>query len=531
MNTRIRLFLALVTLGLVVVVAAFQRAPRAPEPPEPSGVIKLEFGLNSKEPREWNGALSASAGEILSTSGWHFLAPDRIDGKSGWSFSTRLFVDPQEKYRGQDRLPDGVAILPNGVYAQIQAPDSATFSVNTNHGNFRFPLRELKAAGRLSFLEGDVAAVYTPPVRYLTRGEASQHDFPSAAVFRDEVFVAWVTFHNEANFVYLAHLKDGKWTTHRASQSWGDYYASAVAADGAGNVHVVWSEYKQDRWHLVSRSLEPSTGRWSPEQYVAPQGRRQMFHRMATDSKATPWITWQEFSNGNFDIFAASHSAQGWSAPIRISESNRNDWHSAIAAGPDGTVYVAWDGYDQGNYDIFLRAIRDGKPGPILKVTQSETYDAHVSIAVDPSNRVWLAWEEAGPNWGKDTGVLGNPGTPLHASRDIRLVCYENGKFRESARPLRQAVPGWLGSMQEYPHLVIGPNGLPYVFFRHYLHRLPRVENELDLQFGPESRTLQPWYDTVRRETRCSSTQSGSSKRMDVMCSSPFPASRRPTNA
>ena len=72
-------------------------------------------------------------------------------------------------------------------------------------------------------MDGDVHVVYTPPVRALTRGEASQHDFPAVTVIGDELFVAWTTYHNEANVLYLAHQKDGNWTTHRVTPGWADY--------------------------------------------------------------------------------------------------------------------------------------------------------------------------------------------------------------------------------------------------------------------------------------------------------------------
>ena len=390
-------------------------------------------------------------------------------------------------------------ILPNGVYSAIKAPGDAVFTTVTNHGNFSFKLSDLKAAGRLLFLDGDVAAAYTPPARPLTQGDASQHDFPAVTASGTDLLAAWVTYHNEANLVYLAHRKGSEWKVYPVTQAWGDYYGSAIAADGAGNVHVVWSEYKQDRWRLVSRTFHPALGTWDASMYVAAAGRRQMFHRMTSDANGTPWITWQEYGNGNFDIFVAERTKSGWSPPVKVSESRANNWDSAIAPAPDGSVWVAWDGYDGGNYDIFLRPIRGGKLQSIVRVTASETFDAHVSLAVDPQNRVWLSWDESGPNWGKDTGVLGSPGVALHASRGIRLVRYEHERFFEPVKPLSSALPGWLAAMNEYPHLTIGPNGLPYIFFRHFLSRIPMAENVRELQIGSKATSLQPWYDTVRQ--------------------------------
>ncbi len=506
MRSRNMLLGAVLVFGCVLLLRNHVTGLQAPlssiDHPEANAVIKLEFGLTAKTAQEWEGTITASAGEILSTWGWHFVLPDRIIGRNGWSFRTRLLADPNEKYRGvinwhQESLPDDFTVLPNGVFVTVRAPDSAVFEVRTNRGDFSVALGELRAAGRLSFLAGEVAAVYTPPVRPLTRGEASQHDFPSAAARGDDLFVAWVTYHNEANLLYLAHRREGVWKTHRVTPSWGDYYGSAVTVDRQGRVYVAWSEYRADRWRLLSRRYDPAADRWDSEQYVAPSGRRQFFHRMTSDAAGNPWMVWQEFSGDSYDIYAARHDGERWSGPLRVSASPSNDWHPAVAAAPDGAVWVAWDGYEAGHYDIYLRSIRDGTLGPIIRVTQSETYDANVTLAVDPQNRVWLAWEEAGVDWGKDVGVLVRKGSALHETRRIRLAAYAAGKFTEPARPLEHTVPPWLGALHEFPQLAIGPNGLPYIFFRHYLFRMPMPQFELEMRFGSEARTLQPWYDTA----------------------------------
>src|SRR5712692_10005130 len=143
-----RAALAVGTSGLLFVIAVhsvvtgFERPTTSLELPEATGVIKLEFGLKSQEPAQWEGTLKASDGEILSTWGWHFIELDRIVGKNGWSFRIRLVRDPEEKYKGQDRLPEGFPVLPNGVYAAIKAADSAVFTVSANRGAFSFKLSE-----------------------------------------------------------------------------------------------------------------------------------------------------------------------------------------------------------------------------------------------------------------------------------------------------------------------------------------------------------------------------------------------------
>lgn len=473
--------------------------PGGSPPTGATAFIKIEFGLKSKEPRQWQGSISVDSGEILNTVGWHFLPPDRVIDKNHWQLDTRLFVDRTIRYAGQDSLPPGFPILPNGVECEVKATPLASFRVQTNHGSFSFTLADLQAAGRLPFFDGDAAAVVTPAPRALTEGGATQHDFPAAAVLGDRLFVAWVAYHNDANTVYLAELQNGQWKVYRAAEAWGDYFGAAVAAHGGDRVVVSWSEYKNDRWRLISRAWNTALSRWETVRYVAENGRRQMFQRMATDAAGNAWIVWQEFRDGQSDIFLSRLAGTAWESPRQASESAADDWAPDIATAPDGTVYVAWDGYQAGHYDIFLRSFTGSTRSPVIRVTSGETYDANVSLAVDPSNRLWMAWEEGGPNWGKDWGMLGKPGSRTHESRQVRLVAYQGGAFREPAVPLMETVPGWLRSMHEYPQVAIGNNGLPYVFFRHYLHRIPTEDNQRTVRIGPESRVLAPWQETNRQ--------------------------------
>ena len=461
-------------------------------------VVKLEFGLKAAEPARWTGRASVSTGAIHAAWGWHFNRPDRIVGAAGWDLHTRAFNPEGAPYRFRTGLPNGINVLPNGVYLSLEAPPSDRVSVTTNHGDFEFGLAELDARGRLEMLGGDVAVIAAPAIRALTRGEATQHDFPAALATSDGLFVAWTAFHNEANTLYLAHRRDEEWHTYRVTRSWGDYFGTALARDATGRVHVVWSEYREDRWRLVDRAFDPRSESWGAETYIAPEGSRQYFPVAATAADGTAWVAWQEFRGDDLDIMAAWHDGSGWSAPTRVSDSEANDWAPDLAAAPDGSVWVAWDSYDTGSYDILVRRLRPDRVDRVIALPSDPNRAIEPSIAVDARNRVWVAWAQSGFNWGKDWGVLGRPGTQIRATSEVRLACYSDGRWMEPFESLNDAVPAWMSDMHEYPEIAIGSDGVPYVFFRKMMLRLPVAEHALQIQIGSDSRRLQPWYDTIR---------------------------------
>lgn len=466
--------------------------------PAANRVVKLEFGLRAAEAERWTGRAVVAGGTIHAAWGWHFNRPDRIVGADGWDLWVRPLNPPGAPYRLRDELPRGARVLPNGVYLSVEVSPAASLTVTTNHGEFALTLADLEARGRLEFLGGDAAATAAPAVRALTRGEASQHDFPAAVDTDRGLFVAWTTYHNEANALYLAWLDGEAWRTFRVTPNWGDYAGTAIASGGDGRTHVVWSEYARGRWRLVDRAFDPATAAWSPAVYIAPAGTRQYFPVAATARDGTPWVAWQEFRGAELDVMAAWQGAAGWSEPIQVSSSGANDWAPDLAAAPDGSVWVAWDSYARGSYGIFLRRLQPGRADPAIPVPPDPNRAIEPSVAVDDRNRVWLAWAASGPNWGKDWGVLGRPGTQVRATSQVRLACYAAGRWLAPSESLEDAVPAWMSDMHEYPELAIGSGGVPYVFFRKMLVRLPVAEHELRVQFGSDQRRLQPWYDTIR---------------------------------
>lgn len=497
-RTRLALPVAAAVLATALWTASAIETPRTViDHPEATRVIKVEFGLQASEPRRWIGKASVSPGRILSAWGWNFNRPDRIVGTSGWDLEARYFSPPGAAYRLRERLPQGIEVLPNGVYLSIAAPPGAMLSVETNRGNFQFDLADLDERGRLEFLEADAAAHSAPAVRALTRGEASQHDFPAAVSTEDGLFVAWTTFHNEANAVYLGWRRNGSWQTLRASPEWGDYSGTAIASDASGRVHVVWSEYRSDRWRLVDRAFDPKAGTWTREVYVSPSSRRQFFPTAVSASDGNPWVTWQEFRGDNLEIMAAHYNGE-WSEAVTVTDSRANDWAPDIAAAPDGSVWIAWDSYTSGSYGVYIRRLRPDRHGPVIGLPTGPRRAIEPSIAVDAGGRVWLAWAESGPNWGKDWGVLGRPGTQIRADSEVRLARYANGHWSEPVESLKESVPAWMSDMHEYPALFIAESGVPYVFFRKRMLRVPVSEHELQVKFGNDERRLQPWYDTIR---------------------------------
>lgn len=71
-------------------------------------------------------------------------------------------------------------MIPNGVVANLEAPESAVVKVQTEQGSFSFAVEELVFGRPLGFLDGLASAERVPTTADLTAGEAD-NDYPALA--------------------------------------------------------------------------------------------------------------------------------------------------------------------------------------------------------------------------------------------------------------------------------------------------------------------------------------------------------------
>ena len=206
----------------------------------------------------------------------------------------------------------------------------------------------------------------------LTRGEASQHDFPAAAAADGALYVAWTTYHNEANTVYLRSEPAAHGGTFRATDGWGDFYGTrARCRRGREDPRVLeriplrplasgQPRLRSGRRALGGRALRRARRR----QTILPQKRhcrgRTAVGCLAGVHRGRPRHHDRFLFRGQMVAARAGQSV-----------GRANDWAPAIAAAPDGAVWIAWDGYDAGNYDIFMRRLDADGAGPVIAAAQN----------------------------------------------------------------------------------------------------------------------------------------------------------------
>src|SRR5512146_220157 len=64
--------------------------PQNQEPAENMAQYRIVVGLTDTAPREWQGALSVSGGELASVTGWRFSPKDQADNSGKFQFTTKV---------------------------------------------------------------------------------------------------------------------------------------------------------------------------------------------------------------------------------------------------------------------------------------------------------------------------------------------------------------------------------------------------------------------------------------------------------
>lgn len=180
-------------------------------------------------------------------------------------------------------------------------------------------------------------------------------------------------------------------------------WSPAVAVDGEGHTHAIWSESRDHNTDLYSAVTSTGSG-WGPSIQMSDQGSGSRINpTIAVDDQGSAFAAWQRFygcAGGNIagDIeFARQPAGGGWERPVRVSADigSSNASPPVIAAGPEGTAYLVWEEQIAGRYVLyssFRPADGAWEPKTPIPDAAGNLAPARPALTVDTDGNAYVTW-------------------------------------------------------------------------------------------------------------------------------------------
>ncbi len=444
---------------------------------ETHAAVRVHLGAEDTEPRGWEGEVAVTDGELADLRNWRPRPGDSIT-KPKFKLATRRGVNfVKRPWEPASLEPQRKFILTPGLIADVKGTSATRVTVSSGGREVSFSPFTMKL-GSVRDFGGGITVERIAPARQVS-AEGSDADFATVLAHPSgEVWTAWTAFANGRDEVVARRFDGRAWEAPRTvSEGHSDVYLVKAARDKTGNVWFVWSAQVNSNWDLYARRW---TGNgFSAIERLTEDAQPDIYHNATTDSNGNVWVVWQGFRNGKSDVFARRYDGSVWSAAEKVSVSPANDWLPAIAADRKGTVHVAWDSYDRGNYDVMLRTWRGGQWTEPVPVASTPKFEAYVSLACDSADRLWASWNEAGFEWGKDSGFLvKREGSPLYSWRNMAVAVLDNGQWKEPVEQPDKVLPKHLQGYNDLPTLQSDGAGRVWLFFRHRFLRIQDLPSD-----------------------------------------------------
>ncbi len=226
-------------------------------------------------------------------------------------------------------------------------------------------------------------------------------------------YLVWDDYRNINGDIFFAKSIDGgaSWTdpNKRVNEDSGTTEQSnpSIAVNSTGALHVVWQDLRNGDWDIYFANSTNGGATWSePNVKINTDvgSDHQINPVIAVDSEDTIYIAWEDYRNGDADIYFAKSTDGGetWDPNKRVntdSEDLPDQKRPTMAINSMGTIYIAWQDKIEGDWDIYIGKSTNGGTDwsdPSIEVNTDGGIQSQSkpTLAVGSTGNIYLAWQD-----------------------------------------------------------------------------------------------------------------------------------------
>ncbi len=207
-------------------------------------------------------------------------------------------------------------------------------------------------------------------IRVNDDGQGIDHYYPAiASNSTGKTAVAWVDERSGSSDIYLqwfdaSGTRNG--TNIQVNDNTGTVYSAihsvAVAVDGNGNTIVVWVKVTNGYFDLYLQRFNSSGVAQGVNIQVNDDASGTTYHfrpAIGVDGSGNSVIVWQDYRNGNYDIYLQRYDGTGASLGVNIEVNDdggtTDQAAPTIAINNSGAEIITWHDLRNGNRDIYMQ--------------------------------------------------------------------------------------------------------------------------------------------------------------------------------
>jgi len=223
--------------------------------------------------------------------------------------------------------------------------------------------------------------------------------------------VAWQDQRSGANDdIYAQRILTGgtvNWTANGVTlcTATGEQSVPAIAADGVGGAIVTWDDYRNSDYDIYAQKIAAAgTVQWTANGVALCSATGGQYSpTIVADGTGGAIVTWFVQRRGNYDIYAQrilSGGAVNWTANgVALCTDTGEQYYPTLVATDAGGAIVTWFDSRSGNYDIYAQKISSAGAAQWLAngvaLSSATGTQWYPSIVADGAGGAIVAWTDS----------------------------------------------------------------------------------------------------------------------------------------